>query len=333
MTLAFGILSSRESPESVGQLIDALGTGARVWVHHDDAKGPGPRPLRGEARRIVDPAETAWGEWSLCEAILRLLREALTDPDWRYFQLLSGSCLPIRPIEDFARHVERSDADAHVDMVALGDDDVALMSHGFRAYAPQGTLGHRVLRRLRRWYMGPHEGSIDRKGLGFSLPTPGREDAPAARLALEGMRRIRDGTAPGLSHPFGPDRGCWVGSTWWGARREVCEWIVAQPEDGELQRFFRRVLIPDEFYFQTLLGNSGFAVASSNHRISRFDDSHPVRLGLDDLADLERSDRFFARKFADDPQDPARLEILARIGAQGATRPRATRFHRGEARA
>ena len=313
MKLAFGILASHESPATLAQLVDALGPDALVVIHHDATKGTALHLRRDNVRFVDDPVRTGWGEWSLCEAILRILRTAGTDRSWGYFQLLSASCLPIRPIRAFEEFISEADADVNMDLVALDEDPIALMSHGFRGYAPAGTLGHRVLRRLRRWYMVRQRTSLHRYGLNLGMPAAGQTRTVRARLARSGMRFAIATGRPGLDHPFDANLRCFVGSTWWGGRREACEYIVSQPEDGPLQRYFKRVLIPDEFYFQTLLGNSAFRIARSNHLVSRFDDAHPVRFGVDDLPKLAASKRFFARKFPDNAAAPVRLELLGDI--------------------
>lgn len=315
MNLAFGILSALERPESVVQLVDSLGTDACVTIHHDESKSARPALRRDNVRFVDGTVRTAWGEWSLCEAVLRLMRTALDDSTWGYFQLLSGSCLPIKPVDAFRRHVESTRADVNMDLVALDDDPAALMSHGYRAYAPQDKVQHRVLRRLRRWYLGGDPDWNDRDGLGFAVRR--KEDAmtPLARASLASMRRLSHGPLPGFDHPFDLQQRCFVGSTWWGARRAVCEFIVSQPADAVLQRYFRGVLIPDEFYFQTLIGNAGCRIAASNHLISRFDESHPVRLDLADLPAIDASPRFFARKFPDDAEADVRTEVLARVAS------------------
>jgi hypothetical protein len=328
MKLAFGILSAREDPAAIGQLIASLGPHSLIFAHHDVSKSPAPvLHHRPNLRLVREPVRTHWGAWSLCEAILRLLRDALADPDWGYFQLLSGSCLPIKRIDAFQRFLDDADTDANVDMVALDEDPVAMMSHGYRAYAQADTTGHRVLRKLRRWYLGDHPHRVDRQGLGFALPAPERAGGAGARIALGSMRLVTAGSAPGIDHPFNGRLRCFAGSTWWGARRAACEYLLAQPDDGPLQRFFKRVSIPDEFYFQTVLGNSGFAIGESNHMISRFDDAHPTRLEAAALPALAASPRFFARKFPDDPTDPLRLEVLSRLVVRAPGRDRYADTH------
>ena len=326
MNLAFGVLSSREPPASVGQLLDAIGTGVRTWVHHDPGKGLAPVSVRRDVVYVPHPVATAWGNWSLCEAILALLREALRDPGWDYFQLLSGSCLPVRPLDAFAAHIAASDVDLHMDAVALERDEVARMSHGFKAYAATGSLRHRVLRRARRWYLGAPHGEEQRAGLAFAVPAPGGAERPVARLIRAGMRRIGHGSMPALDHPFRPGLDCWVGSTWWGARRAVCEAFVAAPDDA-LRRHARGMLNCDEFYFHTLACNGGWRIGPSNHWIAPFEGPHPARVATRDLPAIRASGRWFARKFAPDPADLARLAVLgARAGRHAPRRVSALRL-------
>ena len=328
MHLAFGILTSRERPASVEQLLATLGPHSRVWIHHDDSQGPRPSPRGRDVRFVRSPVRTAWGEWSLCEAVLATVREALEHPDWEYFQLLSGSCLPLRPVDTFAAHLALDPAEVHMDAVALAADDVALMSHGFRAYAPVGTLRHRILRRLRSWYFGRDPLGEQRAGLSFTIPSPDVGPRPLAPLAKAVMRRARAGALPGLPHPFGSGLDCWVGSTWWGARRHVCEWLVDTVRDaGPLVGHARRMLIPDEVFFQTVTLNAGWRVGPSNHWISEFDGPHPRLITTRGLPAAFASHRWFARKFAPEPADPARTAVLARIGdVSGARRARSAQF-------
>lgn len=57
-----------------------------------------------------------------------------------YFQLLSGTCLPIKPIAAFENFVEKSNSDVNMDMMCLDQDVEAMMSHGFRMFARDKSL-------------------------------------------------------------------------------------------------------------------------------------------------------------------------------------------------
>jgi hypothetical protein len=315
MTLAFGILSSTEHPGAVAQLADALGTRPLIVVHHDFSKQPSACRPRPNLRFVPRPARTSWGGWSLCDAILRLIEEALKDDRWRYFQLLSGSCLPVQPVAAFEQFVERQKADVNMDLVSLDADTDFLMSHGWRAYAPASSVRQRMLRRIRRWYLGGQPGQTDRSSLGLHVRIANGPLPIAARAALAATRLARDHAFGGRAHPFRAGVSCFTGSTWFGASRRSCEHLLAQAPDAALQRWFRSVHIPDEFYFQTVFGNADFEIGASNHLVSSFQDAHPQRLGLQDLGALAASGRFFARKFPDHPDSPVRRAVLEQIGA------------------
>jgi hypothetical protein len=322
MRAAFGILSSTEHPGALAQLVAALGPGRSVVIHHDVTKQPLPALHRPNVQFVADPLVTAWGGWSLCEATLRIARIALADRSWDYLQLLSASCLPIRPVADFERHLSRQHADANVDIACLRDDDVALMSHGWRAYAPHRSLRQRVMARWQRWYMGRQPGHVQRQGLGFRTRDDGAPALLPATLGLAGMRIVERAAGSGLAHPFDDRTPCHVGSTWFGASRSVWQHLADQPLDGALQRWCRGMTIPDEFYFQTLLGNGSFRLAPSNHYVGPFDGPHPVPFGVRDLPTLMSSERWFARKFPADPAAQVRRLMLARIAtAPPAPRP------------
>lgn len=314
MTIAFGILSSTEHPGSVAQLADALGTRHRVIIHHDFGKQPSACRPRPNLRFVPTPARTAWGDWSLCDAMLRLIEEALKDRDWEYFQLLSGSCLPVQPIATFEAFVARRTADVHMDLVGLDDDPDFLMSHGWRAFAPARTWRIRALARLRAAYLGRQVGTVDRASLGVELRLDDGPPPLRARLAQTAMRAARRLSLGGRLHPFDRSTSCFVGSTWFGASRQACEYLVRKPMGDTLERWFRSVHIPDEFYFHTVFGNSDFEIGASNHLVAPFDDAHPTRWTLADLPDMFGSRRFFARKFPDQPTSPVRRAVLEHIG-------------------
>ena len=105
-------------------------------------------------RWVRSPKATGWGDWGFATAIVQSLNQALNESAFDYLQLLSPSCLPIRPIADLITHVGQGDADHHVDAFALDRDWDTWMSFAWRAYAPQASDRQRVLSRLRRWYFG-----------------------------------------------------------------------------------------------------------------------------------------------------------------------------------
>jgi hypothetical protein len=103
------------------------------------------------------------------------------------------------------------------------------------------------------------------------------------RLGLR--RRIPDGIEPHL------------GSQWWCLTRTTLERILGDPEGARFVRYFRRVWIPDESYFQTIVRRHARRIESRSLTLAKFDFQGKPHVFYDDHLDLLRqSDRFFARK-------------------------------------
>ncbi|MEY4304214.1 MAG: hypothetical protein RIT52_389, partial [Pseudomonadota bacterium] len=88
-----------------------------------------------------------------------------------------------------------------------------------------------------------------------------------------------------------------LGSQWWCLTRQTLSAILDSPEREEIDRYFRRVWIPDESYFQTLVRQVSAQVESRSLTLSKFDFQGKPHIFYDDhLQILRRSDCFVARK-------------------------------------
>jgi hypothetical protein len=88
-----------------------------------------------------------------------------------------------------------------------------------------------------------------------------------------------------------------MGSQWWCLTRQTLSAILQDPERATYDRFFRRVWIPDESYFQTLTRLYSQHVESRSLTLSKFDFQGKPHIFYDDhLQLLRRSDCFVARK-------------------------------------
>ncbi len=114
--------------------------------------------------------------------------------------------------------------------------------------------------------------------------------------------------------PFGSGVGCYAGSQWTILRRACAEYAAEEVRrNGELIRWFRSTICPDEAVVQTLLVNSGrFRLHNDHLRFEDFAGSrngHPRVLDVGDLPALTGGRYFFARKF-DLQHDSAVLDRL-----------------------
>jgi hypothetical protein len=131
-----------------------------------------------------------------------------------------------------------------------------------------------------------------------------------------------------------------LGSQWWCLTRETLARILSDPDGPRDVRFFRRVWIPDESYFQTVVRRHARQIESRSLTLARFDfEGRPHVFYDDHLELLEQSDRFMARKIwpradgstaissrpasaAPRARDPARIERVFARALERRTRGR-----------
>lgn len=294
MTVAYLVLSHR-NPEQVLRLVSALmeGSGAEVVVRHDQAQSrlePGPIEQLG-ARLMHDTIDFRWGGITQLELLLTGLGHVAgeLDPDW--LLVLSGQDYPLRPLEDIHGALAESGLDAML-----------------------GGAWELDTRRL----PPPPEDEFFLRYAYAHFPAPDR----LRRLpgALRPLTYLREPPAPrqlGVRRPrlpYGPGRRCYVSSDWLTLSRPAVRAVLdAARSDRRLMRHYRRVAIPSESFFATvLLNDPNLKVARTNRRYIRFPGPghpHPDTLTSADLDELLDSGCDFARKF-DAQVDSAVLDAL-----------------------
>lgn len=286
-------MSAIHSDQVLDQLAGALAP-HEVIVHHDFKQQPLFRLRAANTRLVPDPIPTGWGVWGFTEGVFHLIRHCLQTSDFDYFQLLSPTCLPVKPMAQFEQSLIDSRFDANIDVIELASDFDALMNYGMRAFAPNGSIRFRILKYCFKYYYGQSWRSEQRANL--QLRTRGVEAPAFAQIVCEFLVRAAYKGYFGaslLSRKLPP----YVGGVWFGARRDVCEYLLKQFDEPEIFAGFSKVYMAEEMMMATLLANSGFALGPSNHLVNRFTEGNPNWLGPDDLTMLEQTDRYFARKF------------------------------------
>ena len=312
MEIAFGVLSAKEPEAAVMQLVRSVGDEGPVIVHHDYSKQPRFALPRTHAYVIPDYVETNWGSPGLPRAIFHLIRTALTRSHFDYFQLLSASCLPLRPIDELREHLQAEWRPIHADVLNLDSSERVMMSHGHRVFCRSEKLAARLLSRSRRWYLGDDPITVQEANLGIHE----RPDPASQLTAWQWLgKQVHQAARAGLldSHPFHGTTAPLVGSLWFCLRRDVCEYLVEQERSNSLVPYLMSLKVCDDILFPTLLGNSPFDIVPSNHLVNDFIGSHPRSFNTGDLQLLGGSDKFFARKFETDPDDGARKHVLRRV--------------------
>ena len=308
--IVFLVMSAVQSAGVVDQLARSLAPHI-VLVHHDFSQTPAFELSAPNVRFVPDPKRTGWAFFGFVEGIFHSMRYALAELEFDYLQLLSPSCLPIKPLAQFEQHVGAGAA-AHFSCIDLLADPDALMSVGWRAFTPANSLRHRIIRRLSQIYFGATPGRRDVAGVWLrsgAVRNSRGTMALRAKVSLSVLTALGD---PRVGrHLFDADFRPYYGSTWFGARLHVIAEMVEAFEQPPIHDYFSRLHIADEFLIPTLLMNIlGHPGGESNHHIHRFVEARAGMIGEDDLAALQTSEAFFARKFPDDPTATVRVRVL-----------------------
>lgn len=310
--VVYGMISASERAETIEQLIDTLG-GRPVVIHHDVEKQPGLRVVRPNLHFVTDIHRTGWGTWGMCQAVLSVVRYALEHFDFDHFQLVSPSCLPLRPADAFEAHLASSGVAGNMDLIDLASDRDFLVNYAWRMYAPHGSLRQRVLRAAREQYFGRAAERV--QPFGLAVLSDVRARALRTRLSKTMAAAIvRAFMHPLVSRaPFRRGRRAFVGSVWFCADRALCEQLVREASDPAIVRHFSRLDNTDELLFATLIGNAGRPIGPSNHFINTFNErGNPRNFRTSELQSLLDSSAWFARKFPGAPHAPIRIGLIER---------------------
>ncbi|UWQ18295.1 beta-1,6-N-acetylglucosaminyltransferase [Jannaschia sp. M317] len=267
MTLGFVLLvhTAFERAEQVARHYAAAE--CPVVIHVDAKVGQG--VYDGFRKRLADVplvqfsarTRVEWGTWSLVAATQTAVAQLLSVfPQVRHACLASGSCLPLRPVGELREYLDAHPDTDFIESVTI--DDVAWAIDGLEAerFTLRFPFSWRKHRRL------------------FDVYTDLQR-----RLGLK--RRIPEGVTPHL------------GSQWWCLTRQTLEAVLTAPDRAAMDRYFARVWIPDESYFQTLARRYARRIESRSLTLSKFDVQGKPHIFYDDhLQLLERSDCFLARK-------------------------------------
>jgi len=227
-----------------------------------------------------------WGSWSLVAATQDAATQVLAEfPEVRHVFLASGACLPLRPVEELVAYL---DARPRTDFIeSVTTEDVLWTTDGLEAERftlrfPFSWKRHRVL--------------FDRyvrfqRLVGF-------------------QRKVPESILPHL------------GSQWWCLSRQTLSAILEDPDRHYYDKYFSKVWIPDESYFQTLARLYSTDIESRSLTLSKFDFQGKPHVFYDDhLQLLRRSDCFVARKIWPFSEKLYKNFLSADVAGLGATEP------------
>ncbi|OWY30967.1 beta-1,6-N-acetylglucosaminyltransferase [Herbaspirillum robiniae] len=227
MKIAYLILA-HNNPRLLTRLVDELSSERASFFVHIDSKADisifGELRARPGVHFCQQRRNGAWADFSLVQATLDMMELAMRhDPGFTRVVLLSGATLPVQPtwyIEDF--FAARPDAN-FMESFPMPNDQYG---KGI------GRLTHYWLRRARPLLR-----------VKWKLQDWINKYAP--------LRNYQ--AALGELKPM-------AGSQWWAITGHACAYVLAYVrEHRRFVRFSHHVDCSDEFFFQTIMGNSPFA--------------------------------------------------------------------------
>jgi Family of unknown function (DUF5927)/Core-2/I-Branching enzyme len=202
-----------------------------------------------------------WGTWGIVAATQAAASQMLRAfPQVRHVFLASGSCLPLRPVQELRAYLDERPRTDFIESVTTAD-------------------------------VGWTIGGLNAERFTLRFPFSWRKHRILFDLYVELQRKLR------VNRPKPAGLVPHLGSQWWCLTRQTLTAILDGPEREEYDRYFRKVWIPDESYFQSLVRMVSTSVESRSLTLSKFDFQGKPHIFYDDhLQLLRRSDCFVARK-------------------------------------
>ncbi len=256
------LILAHKNPQQLKRLIDSLGFKHFDIFVHVDGKVPLDDFCHSGATFLSSRIKCYWGDFSLVQATLNLLKEARSQQNkYAYYVFLSGMDYPIKSNQVIYDRILSSDND-YMDYFYHNEKTWHRRYRRYHFPNPESDLKTRVFKRI-----------IGSRLLKFM---------PERKLPLK----------------YKP---CW-GSQWWILSAYAIDYLFyTLKKHPKIIRFFKYCRIPDEMFFHIILTNSPVRerIRPGLNYIDWTQDSyHPKTLTYaEDFDFLMNTEKLFARKF------------------------------------
>jgi len=283
MKIAYLVLAHK-NPALIQKQIKFLSSEDSAFFIHIDAKSEIDEFFSCNGRNVFFSTERLpvyWGEYSMINAIVLLMRQALeATQNYDYYILLSGSDYPLKSKQYIHSFFEQNKGSEFISLVKIPSKGAGIpLTKITNLRIPINRPFYRFI--IRVWAK-----------LGF-----------AQRDYKKHLETL---------NPYG-------GVTWFALTKDACQYILEFMERHEpICQFFKGTFAPDETLFHTILGNSIFephirpCVMYDDWTTSVPNSGHPAEIGEEQLRFFEASEKviiddvfgpgemLFARKFSDE---------------------------------
>lgn len=265
------LITAYKDEKQLTKLIERVSQIGYVYVHVDTkSKEIDVEKLNSmgfKDTEIISKYKIYWGAMNHVHAILDLMRKALDNPKIHYIHIISGQDYPVRSNDDFINTFDEDYRSIHMSCSDRGVYD---------------------------------SGVVDR----YALVHPSVNMDPTSFMA-----RAINKIALGFQHTFkirkqgiGEFRDVYKGMIYMSAPRDAAQYVLDYlKEHPRFLKDLQYAHIPEEFLFQTVLKNSGFAenVTGVSLRYNDWaggDGKSPAYINEEKYDEIKHGEYFFARK-------------------------------------
>lgn len=282
------LITAYKNYHHLGELIASFDHNFELYIHIDKKSKISEQELykfraNNNVKLISQKYRVNWGGFNHLKCILYLVEQALKNSENQYFHLITGHDFPIKKIDDFINYFNNNNQVEHINYFDIPRKD----------WADNGGIDRIVYFNL---YDIFNAKNINQNRLINRI---------VKLQKIIGFKRSISSIMPKI----------YGGSTYWSLSRACIEHVLDFTKQNKyvLNRF-KYTLCPEEFYFQTIIINSGFAGNVINNNLRYIDwnyrnGNRPSVLDDSDYENILNSNAFFARKF----EYPISLVLLKKI--------------------
>lgn len=312
--IAFLILA-HDDPAQLSRLCRALGHNDDILVHLDK-RSPlsffDSQHLDSNVKFVRRRIPVFWGDFSVVEATLILIEEAMrSKADYLRLVLLSGSCYPIKNVEELRNYFMNNEDHINIRYVNILEyqSEPISVSSSYNSRNPW-ISAYKRMRRENRYLEFLDKAARKLISIMLKVTERGsRAKFPGLTRHIAALRARADPWAWSFRQKF-PELIPYVGSQFWSITPE-CARIIQQfvRNNPDFLEFHKYSFAPDEHFFHTIIGNSEFSARTDgivkaeginlSNLHAQLNNLHAPRspvVTIDHLDAILASDNFFVRK-------------------------------------
>lgn len=268
------LIIAHRDPKQVLNLAKIMRKRFEVYIHFDK-KMELPitiqKNLRKEKVHYYQQTDVHWGGWSIALVAINLMKEALKNPEITYVHVISGQDWPLKPINDIYNYFEQNNK-AYMNFFKAKDIKKS---------------GEQII----QWqkYYFPYD-NMNRRSLYGKI-------YHRCSMMFQTLFRVDKFKKLGINMEI------YSGSNWCDLPRDIAIYALNYLDNHpNVLRMFQTGCFSDEFWMQTIIGNSKYSNRIDNdiHRYILWKHKHssyPAILDEEDYENIQSGNYFWGRKF------------------------------------